>query len=93
MLSRDGNILYIIEFPQVSMKLEPRWVHVRMGHLQRIEPENISHQKPVWKFDGSISFRWRDIQKTMCMQCIAIIENFFKVFSFRRREKNWGPDF
>ena len=49
--------------------------------------------KNDWKFEGSISFRWRDIQKTMCVQSIAVIENVFKVFSFRRREKNWGPDF
>ena len=53
--------------------------------------------KSDWKFEGSISFRWRAIEKTMYLQCIAVIEKFNQSLHFSPKGKEvrpwfWGAD-
>ena len=93
MLGRYINTLLISGFLGVSMRLEPRCPNVFIVDLQRIMPENISIQKPDWKFEGLISFRWRDIQKTNYSQCITLKWIFQKDSSFRGKQMSQGSDF
>ena len=91
--SRWEYFAYAIEFLHVSMKLEPRRPHVLMRDLQRIKPENISHQKSDWKFENSISFHWRDIRKAIYLQSIAVIDIFFQISQFSPKGKDLRPWF
>ena len=94
MLARYINIFHISGFLRLSMRVEPRWPKVFIVVLQRIMPENISLQKPDWKFEGLISFRWRDIQKNKLLTMYYPNMNFFeKDSSCRRKQMSGGSDF
>ena len=75
------------------MRLEPRWPNVFIVDLQRIMPENISLQKPienlrVWSLSVEEIFK-----KNKLLTIYYPNMNFFKDFSFRRKQMSGGSDF